>query len=71
MELSKEAKDCILSSNKLMGRLMGLFDRGQKSLQDWIGENDIRLTTPSAVKIIKEESGLSEDEILVDIPVQA
>ena len=67
MQLSALAVDKILSSNKLMGRLMGAFDRHQKTIQDWVHDKDIRLTTPMAISIIKEETGLDDSEILEPI----
>jgi hypothetical protein len=40
------------------------FDRGQNTIENWMASKDIRLTTPTAVVIIKEETGLTDAEIL-------
>lgn len=47
-----------------MGRLMIAFDRGQNTIENWMASKDVRLTTPLAVQIIKDESDLANDEIL-------
>jgi len=56
----------IKGNNTLMGRLMIAFDRGQNTIENWMASKDIRLTTPLAVGIIAEETGLPESEILVE-----
>jgi hypothetical protein len=40
------------------------FDRGQNTIENWMASKDIRLTTPTAVQIIREETGLQNEEIL-------
>ena len=64
MVISDKALMAIKGSNILIGRLMIAFNRGQNTIENWMNSKDIRLTTPDAVKIISEESGLSEGEIL-------
>jgi hypothetical protein len=64
MQITNKAISEIKSSNKLMGRLMAAFDRGQRSMEKWLESKDIRLTTPTAVLIIKEETGLDDSQIL-------
>lgn len=66
MQLSKKAADAIKDSNKLMGLLMGAFNKGQKTIENWIEGKDIRLTTPLAVELIAQETGFAQDEILID-----
>lgn len=66
MQISDAAIEAIRTSNACMGRLMGAFNRREKSIENWLESKDIRLTTPSAVQIIKEETGLSDIEILVE-----
>lgn len=62
--ISDKAIAAIKSSNKLMGRLMIAFDRGQNTIENWMASKDVRLTTPAAVQIISEESELANNEIL-------
>lgn len=64
MKISNTAIDAIKKNNRAIGRLMIAFDRGQRSMEKWFNRQDVRLTTPQAVSIIKEETGLTEDEIL-------
>lgn len=64
MKISDTVKGKIKESNKLTARLMITFNRGQRALENWIKHDDVRLTTPAAVQIIKEETGLTEEQIL-------
>jgi hypothetical protein len=64
MTISDKAIEAIKGNNKLIARLMISFDRGQNTIENWMASKDIRLTTPNAVSIIKEEAGLSDEEIL-------
>jgi hypothetical protein len=64
MTVTDKAIEGIKGNNKLMGRLMIAFDRGQNTIENWMASKDIRLTTPTAVQIIKEETGLQDEEIL-------
>ena len=70
MTISDRAIAAIKANNKLMGRLMGAFDRGQNTIENWLSSKDVRLTTPTAVQIISEESGLTEGEILEESEVK-
>lgn len=65
--ITDKAINAIRSSNRLIGRLMGEFNRGQNTLENWMASKDIRLTTPGAVNIISEETGLADTEILEDV----
>lgn len=67
MQLSKKATDAIKDSNKLMGLLMGAFNKGQKTIENWIDAQDIRLTTPLATEIIAELTKIPIGEILVEV----
>lgn len=64
MIVTDKAIEGIKGNNKLMGRLMIAFDRGQNTIENWMASKDIRLTTPTAVQIIKEETGLAECDII-------
>lgn len=64
MQIRQETKEAIKSNNRIVGRLMILFDRGQKTIENWLDNDDIRFTTPAAMDIIKTETGLTEAEIL-------
>ena len=64
MTISDKAIEAIKGNNKLIAALMTAFDRGQNTIEIWMNKKDVRLTTPIAVSLIVEHSGLSESEIL-------
>lgn len=64
MTISDKAIEAIKNSNKLIAALMTAFDRGQNTIEIWMNKKDVRLTTPTAVKLIMEHSELTEMEIL-------
>lgn len=66
MQISDKAIAEIKASNRIIGRLMIAFNRGQNTIENWMASKDVRLTTPIAVQIIAEETGLSAGEILED-----
>jgi len=67
MTISKKAIEAIKGNNRILARLMLKFDKSSQTLALWLGKTpvDVRLTTPDAVKIISEESGLTEGQILL------
>lgn len=64
MQISDKAVQTIKSDNKAMGALIQLFDKHYRTIENWLDNKDIRLTTPNAVATIKEVTGLKEKEIL-------
>lgn len=62
--ISNVAVEKIKGNNILIAKLMIAFDRSQNTIENWLAYKDIRLTTPLAIQIIKEESMLLENEIL-------
>lgn len=67
LTISQKAIDECRNNNKVIGPLMALFNKHSVTIQRWFDEKDIRLTNPSAVEIIKENTGLEYGEILEDI----
>ena len=65
MQISDLAIQNIKGNNKAMAGLAYAFEKHFKTIENWLANKDIRLTTPTAVDVIKAETGLSEDEILV------
>jgi hypothetical protein len=51
-------------NNVLVGRLMSAYNKTQNTVWNWFDNKNPILTTPDAVRIIKEETGLSDQEIL-------
>lgn len=71
MQINQNSRQTIKKSNTCMGRLMVLFDKGQKTIENWLDDNDVRFQIPAAVEIIKSETGLSESEIFDTQTAQA
>lgn len=72
IQITDKALDSIRTNNTIIGRLMGAFDKKcSATIENWINRRDVRLTTPTAVQIISEETGLSSSEILVDVVAEA
>lgn len=68
MTISNIVAEKVRGNNRIIGLLMIAFDRGQKTIELWLDDKDIRLTTPTAVEIIKAETGLTESEIFEKEP---
>ena len=63
------SKQAIVKSKKnyrLFARLMMLFNVHQKTIEVWINTNDVRMTTPDAVRIMMEELELTREELLIE-----
>lgn len=72
MKLSDKAIAKIKYNSRVKARLMLALDRGSGMVEKWIKHNNSpMLTTAVALKIIMEETGLNQDEILVDESVNA
>lgn len=68
--ITDNAASATRESNKAVGRLMDLFDKTQVTIWSWLEAKDIRLTTPDAVRIIGEETGLEDSQILEEDTVK-
>jgi hypothetical protein len=64
--ISEQAIVKMRGNYQVLGRLMILFDVHQKTIETWIQKKDVRLTISESVKIIKEQTKLSEDQILAN-----
>jgi len=64
MQLSKAAIKAINDSNKIQGRIMGEFNRGQWTIYKWLKSEPERLATPQVVDILLSETALTRDQIL-------
>lgn len=65
-QISDTGLEAIKGNNLLIGRLMILYNRGQKTIENWIASRDSRLATPKAVQIISEETGLEAQQLLTE-----
>ena len=62
--LSKKASDRISGNQRIIGRLMALFNKSSFTINRWIEDKDLRLISPDSIEVIREETGLADDEIL-------
>lgn len=69
MKISEKAITAIKSTSRVKAKLMLAFERDSRTVEFWFKKNSPMLTTAAALKIIMEETGLNQDEILEDEPV--
>lgn len=69
--ISNKAAKKIKGNQKAIGRLMALFNKSSFTIERWVDAKDVRLITPQALEIIKEETDLNEDHILTVMPQRA
>lgn len=62
--ISDKASEKIGGNNQALGALTMFFDMHPQSIIRMVNSRDIRLTVPGALEIIKEKTGLTEEEIL-------
>ena len=67
--LTQKALTKIGKNGTLKGRLADAMGKSMFTIHRWIKDNDPMLTTATALQIIREETGMSDDEILE--PVKA
>lgn len=65
---SQEAKEASINNNRVKALLMLEFDKTHKTIEMWIKAGHLLLSTPGAIAIIKKETGLKEDQIMVPDP---
>lgn len=64
MEITDRAVNEIRHNNRAIGMLMCEFNKGHWTIINWLDAKDVRLITPMAINIIKEYTGLHENEIV-------
>jgi hypothetical protein len=64
MQITDKATKTVRESNKAKAALCSAFDRHMKTIELWLDEKNIILTTPTAVAAISDATGLAHDEIL-------
>jgi hypothetical protein len=63
-KITNTAKDKLKGNQVAIGKLMILFRKSSSTVERWIEDRNAMLTTPNALKIIRQETGLSTGEIL-------
>lgn len=62
--ITNVAKDKLKGNAVAVGKLMILFRKSASTVERWIEDRNALLTTPNALKIIRQETGLTAGEIL-------
>lgn len=71
MKLTDKAKTVINKNVRLKNLLALEFGCSVFTIKRWLDEGEVRLTAPSATNIIKQETGLTDEQILEDTPTEA
>jgi hypothetical protein len=72
MKLSQIALQKILDSKSLPKKLQAVLDVSRVTMWKYLKDNDENLTKAAVIKILREETGLSDSEILEESePVKA
>lgn len=71
MKLSQQAINALKNNKRARARLQLEFDKSEYTINRYIADNDIMLTTASALVIIREETGMKNNQILVNSRVAA
>lgn len=66
MELTKKALSAITENMKLRNRILIETEVHFTTLHRWVESNSDNLTKASILQIIREETGLTDDEILTE-----
>lgn len=69
MKLTKKVLNILEGSATIQGRIADASEKSFATVKRWIENNDEMLTTASNLQIIREETKLSDEEILVEEPV--
>lgn len=70
MVLKSAVLATIRNNKRIKNRLALEMDKSSFTIERWITTNDQSLTLASALKIIKEETGLTDNEILEESEVE-
>lgn len=71
MKLTTKALEFLRESIQARTRLALAVGKHVDSVERWIRENHVMLTTATSLQVIREESGLTDDEILTNEPATA
>lgn len=69
MKLTQKAIDALKKDKRARARLQLDLDKSEYTINRYLDSNDIMLTTATALQIIREETGLTDAEILEDSPI--
>lgn len=68
MKLTQKAIDAIRNNKRARARLQLDLDKSEYTINKYIADNEVNsmLTTATALQVIRQETGLSDSEILED-----
>lgn len=66
MQLTERVLTEIKANKRLRNRLALELDKSGYTILRWVGQKSDSLTKATAIKIIKEETGLNESQILTE-----
>lgn len=64
MRIKKEVIEKIKGDKEIVARLCGSLNKSYPTIHRWLDENHELLTTASALKVLREELGLTDAQIL-------
>jgi hypothetical protein len=64
MKLTQKAIDALKNHKRARARLQLDLNKSEYTINRYIADNDIMLTTATALKVIREETGISDDQLL-------
>jgi hypothetical protein len=70
-KISDRVVQKIRRDKRIIGRMIIVYGKSYQTIINWMDTRSPMLTTPDAVKIISEETGLSENEILDEPEIAA
>lgn len=65
--IKQEVIDKIKGSQAIKGRLAYEFAKTTKTIDAWLNENDIMLTTAVGLRAISEELNMPESELITEV----
>lgn len=68
IQLTKEAIEAVKKSLVAKNRLQFELKKSYPTIQKWLAENNIHLTTAQALTIISESTGIAKDDLLESVP---
>jgi len=64
--LTESAKSLIKTDNKVKGEYMKVFNVGERTVLNWIEDDNTNLVTVMSLNIIKNMLGLNAEEVLTE-----
>jgi len=74
--IREQVRPKLLANYPLMGDLQRIFNKSYHTIKSWVNDNvktasANKITTPEALKLIEEKTGLTREEILEPVEREA